>query len=274
MHLSPVGAWAIALSFLALLAVTEFVTGFRYGILRFALIPISFLTWARGRTAGLLIAGFASLVVIGPVVAKGAPGAMFFWNAAVRLGFYAISVFVFSALRESLREEMSLARTDFLTGVANRRFFMELAVQEIKSARRYNRPFIVAYADVDHFKSINDRFGHNQGDALLRLVAHTIRSHLREVDIVARLGGDEFALLLPETGAAAAREVMSKVQAGLEKAVQTHDWPVTFSIGTVIFMTPPVSVDEMIKRADMLMYQVKRSGKKNVEYEIWEGTRS
>jgi diguanylate cyclase (GGDEF)-like protein len=84
---------------------------------------------------------------------------------------------------------------------------------------------------------------------------------LRETDTAARLGGDEFAILLPETDAESAAVVMAKVQTYLDSAMQQRKWPVSFSVGVVTFTTPPESVEEMVKRADELMYEVKRSGK-------------
>jgi len=84
---------------------------------------------------------------------------------------------------------------------------------------------------------------------------------LRETDTAARLGGDEFAILLPETDAESASVVMAKVQTYLDSAMQQRKWPVSFSVGVVTFTTPPGSVVEMVKRADELMYEVKRSGK-------------
>jgi diguanylate cyclase (GGDEF)-like protein len=191
-----------------------------------------------------------------------------YWNAAVRTGFFLLGVYLLSALHTAWLDEKQLARTDFLTGVANRRYFFELANSEIKRAQRYLQSFVISYVDVDDFKAVNDRFGHNQGDALLRLAAQTVKSSIRGVDIVARLGGDEFAVLLPETGHASAAEVMQRVRANLMNAMTQNKWPVTFSIGTVTYLYPPVSVDEMIKTADSIMYAVKQTGKNTIKYEV------
>jgi diguanylate cyclase (GGDEF)-like protein len=264
-------SWSVALS--AAIAFADHATGYRMGLSRFHLIPVTLVAWSWGRGPGLAMAAFTLAVwTVGQRL--GAPGLEVYlpmWNAAVRAGFFLVSVFVLSALRQAVEEERHLARTDFLTGVANRRHFVEVAGAEIRRARRYGRPFMVTYIDVDGFKGINDRFGHNQGDALLRLVAQTILRNLREVDTVARLGGDEFALLLPETDGVHARDIMGKLQGRLAQAMSDMNWPVTFSMGTVTYATPPVSVDEMIKTADQLMYATKRDGKNHVTFAMAGG---
>jgi diguanylate cyclase (GGDEF)-like protein len=160
-----------------------------------------------------------------------------------------------------------MARTDYLTRVANSRYFAEIASHEIKRAGRYLHPFTVAYLDIDDFKSVNDRWGHSTGDQLLALVADTIRGNIRATDSIARLGGDEFVFLLPETGYDAASVVIQKVHQSLQAVMGGKGWPVTFSIGVVTFRTPPDSVDGMIRAADAFMYSVKHSGKNRIQHQ-------
>jgi diguanylate cyclase (GGDEF)-like protein/PAS domain S-box-containing protein len=164
-------------------------------------------------------------------------------------------------LQAALENEKNLSRIDFLTGIPNRRSFYEAVTTESKRARRYQRPMTVAYVDVDNFKHVNDGLGHAVGDELLKTIGKGLEATLRETDTAARLGGDEFAILLPETDANNASIVMAKVQACLHRAVQEHDWPVSFSVGVVTFTTALGSAEEMIKRADELMYEVKKKGK-------------
>jgi diguanylate cyclase (GGDEF)-like protein len=252
------------------IAYADYATGYAMGLSRFHLVPVGLIAWSWGRGPGIAMAGL-SLAAWTVGERMKAPWLYMYlpvWNAAVRTVFFLAAVFALSALRQAVEQEKLAARTDFLTGVANRRYFVELASAEIRRARRYGRPFIVSYLDIDGFKAINDRFGHNQGDALLRLVAQTIRKSLREVDLVARLGGDEFAVLFPETDGVHAVEILKKVQARLTTAMDEMKWPVTFSIGTVAYKAPPVTVDEMIKTADNLMYSVKRGGKGRMDFAI------
>ena len=172
------------------------------------------------------------------------------------------------ALRSAVEREKDLARTDQLTGLTNRRAFGEMADGEIYRARRYQHPFSVAYVDIDDFKTVNDRFGHATGDALLRVAAEAMKSNSRAIDVICRLGGDEFAILLPETGPKPALVVCRKLHERLLDIMRQHGWPVTFSIGVMTFISPPSTVDEMISLADGLMYAAKNSGKNKIMHQI------
>lgn len=167
-------------------------------------------------------------------------------------------------LSQALEREKDDARLDFLTRIANRRAFYEIASTEAARARRYQRPLTLIYIDLDNFKTVNDTLGHDVGDELLIEVAATLRSNLRTTDTVARLGGDEFALLLPETDQGAALLVINKVQEVLLESMRRRNWPVTFSIGLASFPVPPESVEEMVKQADAIMYSVKLKGKNSI----------
>jgi diguanylate cyclase (GGDEF)-like protein/PAS domain S-box-containing protein len=171
-------------------------------------------------------------------------------------------------LQLALEIEKNVSRVDFLTGIPNRKTFYEAVETEVHRAVRYRRPMTLSYIDVDNFKSVNDVLGHAAGDDLLKVVATTIQVALRRTDTVARLGGDEFAVLLPETSAEAAGVAVGKVQRSLQEAVSRHSLPITFSVGVVTYTTPLESVEQMIKRADELMYQVKRNGKSAVVCEV------
>jgi diguanylate cyclase (GGDEF)-like protein len=259
---------SIGLLLVALIGIADFVTGHQLSIFIFYLVPVTLVASIGGVWAGLLVSCasalawlFADLLEARQYVHPFVP----YWNAVVRLVFLSIVVF----LQTALSREKQVARTDYLTGLANRKFFFEFAEQEIRRARRYESPFSAAYIDLDNFKEINDQYGHDAGDRLLQLVGRVIRNNVRAVDFPARLGGDEFAVLLPQTDAGSARNMLSKLHRLLGEAMNRERWHVTFSCGVATFLKAPESVDEMVRRADSLMYAVKAEGKNAVRYDVF-----
>lgn len=142
--------------------------------------------------------------------------------------------------------------------------------QELERSRRTGRPMTVAYIDLDDFKGVNDRLGHPAGDDLLRRIAASLTKSIRRIDVVARLGGDEFTILLPETTEPEARAVLARAEKSIGATTKADRFPVTASIGAVTFSRPPISVDEVVSRADRTMYKVKQRGKNQVIIEIIE----
>ena len=124
----------------------------------------------------------------------------------------------------------------------------------------------MVYIDLDCFKAINDEFGHSVGDKLLRVIADNLTRNTRNLDAVARIGGDEFALLLPQTSQKAAQSLLTRLQGLVLDEMQQNQWAVTLSIGAITFVKPPESVDEILRTADQLMYEVKRTGKNAIAY--------
>lgn len=173
-----------------------------------------------------------------------------------------------SALRALADHSRTLAGTDDLTGVLDGRSFQELVELERSRTLRYNRPFTLAYLDVDRLRGVNDLRGHTTGDRTLQLVARTIRENVRSMDSVSRLGDDEFGLLFPETGRGAAEVALGKIRGCLDEAVRQRNLPITFSVGAVICVGAPASVDQLIQRADALMYRVKESGGDGTAIEV------
>ncbi|MCE0538759.1 diguanylate cyclase [Kineosporia rhizophila] len=155
-----------------------------------------------------------------------------------------------------LRRYEDLAGTDQLTALPNRRAWEERLTALAASARRTHTPFVVAVADVDHFKAYNDAHGHLEGDVLLREVAQAIRTQLRTEDVVARWGGEEFAIALPGCQDAAAQMVLDRVRRAMP-----HDQ--TISIGYCQW-DRETSLDSLMKRADSALYKAKRTGRDRV----------
>lgn len=160
-----------------------------------------------------------------------------------------------------------LSRTDGLTGVANRRHWDESAQQEFRRYARARHAATVMLIDIDHFKRINDTHGHPAGDEVIRGVAAILRQQVRAQDTVGRYGGEEFGVLLPDTGAAAARAVAERVRARIEDAVLLPDAGVraTVSIGLAVLDESIGNYDEWIRRADSALYRAKEGGRNRVE---------
>jgi len=254
-----------------LIGVIDRFTGPEISLSIFYLIPVYLATWFVGRKTGLLLAVIsASAWFIADLLAGSTYShpAIPYWNTTVRLGFFLIVASTLSKLKRMIEDQKELARTDHLTGVFNGRVFYELCERELDRSRRYKHPCSLAYIDLDNFKVINDRHGHAVGDALLRVVSQGLKNNLRVNDVLARLGGDEFAILLPETGDAGALVAVSRAKENLLELMETHGWPVTFSVGMVTFLRPPDTVDEMVTRADRIMYTAKSSGKNLIHHEV------
>jgi diguanylate cyclase (GGDEF)-like protein len=179
---------------------------------------------------------------------------------------FALFSILLSFLKESIVRLDASSRTDPLTGIANSRAFLELLKGEIERARRYHRPLTLAYLDIDNFKSVNDAFGHATGDRLLQTVVSTIITNVRVTDLLARLGGDEFALLLPETDMKAARSVIDKIRSGIVRQMASLEWSITLSIGSQTSLDARLGADELIKKADDLMYEAKSKGKNTASF--------
>ena len=237
----------------------------------FYLIPIVLVTWFAGRSIGFIFSILSALTWLIADLTSGITllnSDVPYWNGVARLGSFFILTFILSTLKNTLRQEKEYSRIDFLTGIRNRRYFIELVNMEINRARRYEHAFTVVCIDLDNFKTVNDCFGHSTGDILLRLVARTLQQNIRVTDTVARLGGDEFAILLPETGRNVAEVILQKVQNINLEIMRRHGWPVTLSIGVVTFTSPPSTVDETLRISDQLMYTAKNNGKNSIRYEV------
>ncbi len=159
-----------------------------------------------------------------------------------------------------------LAITDGLTGIFNLRHFLERGTHEIKIARRYQRPIALIMLDIDHFKSVNDTYGHDVGDEVIKHVVDTCCRVNRETDIIGRLGGEEFGILLLETPATPANTVAERLRCEIEASPIEHEGTtitVTVSQGvcTIDSTQPYLTIEQMRKVADTALYQAKESGR-------------
>jgi two-component system cell cycle response regulator len=209
--------------------------------------------------------------VIG-ILALATPGGPAFTRdaqAILRLIHNQVTIVVDNArLYDAARQ---LAITDGLTKIYNHRFFQELFEKEYKRSDRYNTIFSMVMLDIDHFKRINDTYGHLCGDEILKGLANLVKSCLRSMDVVARYGGEEFAMLLPETNGAEARQTAERIRRAIEEYtfIGTDDrgLHVTVSQGVATYPSPGVHERaDIIAKADEAMYEAKNSGRNKVVF--------
>jgi diguanylate cyclase (GGDEF)-like protein len=162
-----------------------------------------------------------------------------------------------------------LAGTDSLTGLMSRRQFLSVAQGDVERAKRYNKPLSCLVIDIDHFKAINDNYGHAVGDIVLQRVAAVCKSELRGGDYVGRIGGEEFAIILPETAMLDAFIVAERFLATLAATdikVAGHEIRVTASVGIADYAAVEGTLDQLLQAADIAMYDAKNSGRNRV---VW-----
>jgi diguanylate cyclase (GGDEF)-like protein/PAS domain S-box-containing protein len=160
------------------------------------------------------------------------------------------------------------AYTDDLTGLANRRYFLEQAESELTRTLRYDRELSILMIDLDHFKLVNDTYGHKVGDLVLQRLSELCRATLRDVDIVGRIGGEEFAVLLPETGSEQAMEAAERLRAALAAAHVTLNGGLplrsTASFGVTTLREKDTNIDTLLNQADQALYRAKNEGRNRV----------
>ncbi len=169
-----------------------------------------------------------------------------------------------SDYQRTCNELTKLALTDDLTGICNRRHFIQLLTKELDRVRRYNTRLALILFDIDRFKTINDTFGHNAGDEVLRHLALVSKQIFRDIDTIARLGGDEFIALMPQTGVHQAHFAAARLREALKsQSVQTNDHSLhyTISAGVIESQRDDLSIDNLLKKADSALYAAKRSGR-------------
>jgi diguanylate cyclase (GGDEF)-like protein/PAS domain S-box-containing protein len=168
-------------------------------------------------------------------------------------------------LEDELRR---MASTDVLTGINNRRYFLEMCEREIHRAQRYDHDLSLIMLDIDHFKQINDTYGHSIGDEAIRDMTRICQDNMRTTDIIGRLGGEEFALLLPETDTIGAWQIAQRIRTHAESHTfntgGTEVGRFTVSLGITGIDKDDETPDDLLKRADIALYDAKKSGRNRV----------
>lgn len=247
----------------------DYLSGYEASVASLYVVPVFLAGWSIGLADGLVLAVLASAtIVLSNLFAGLAYSAtwLIVWNIVLRSGTFAALAVLASSLRNEMERAYRLSLTDSLTGAWNRRAFYQAVERELSRAKRNDAPFAVAYIDLDDFKAINDQFGHQTGDEVLKAVVSTCVKTLRIQDTVARLGGDEFAILMPDTDESATRALLNR----LVKEVKSKTWTVSrvgFSIGAITFEAVPHSTDAALHQVDQLMYSAKSAGKGRIVFQ-------
>ena len=263
---------AIIVSVLGL-GVIDYQTGPNFSISLLYVFPVALASWTLGTSEGILVSFVCAVVwnMTNLPANQSFISLLPLWNAVTRLGILVIFSLLFAEVHALLKNESRLSRTDYLTGISNRRALFESASVEIKRLARTGRPFTLLYMDLDDFKTVNDSAGRASGDSVLTRIAAILKLQLRGIDIIARMGGDEFVMILPETDDHAAHKVAPRLHSSLLEEMQSHQWPVTFSLGVLTFVSAPSDTDEMFRLADQLMCSSKKEGKNTICYKVYSG---
>jgi diguanylate cyclase (GGDEF)-like protein len=172
-------------------------------------------------------------------------------------------------LKKSKIKIRELSRTDSLTGILNRGYFFEQAAYHLALAKRHDYPISLILLDLDHFKNINDHFGHQIGDQVLRLTASILGDIIRDTDILARYGGEEFVLLMPQSNKEQASHLCKRLRRTVAEvqARTDHTLPViTMSMGGACSAGHGYEIDHLLSKADQALYQAKNNGRDTIVF--------
>lgn len=264
-HMRPCHLRFLCFLLLLVIGYVDYLTGVEASLSIFYLFPVACMAWYY---EGWLCVGYAvALPVIWGIanyLAGDSSGpAIIVWNGTVRTIFFSSVCVLIKQLKAALEREHELSHRDHLTGLLNRRAFTEILRSEYSRCQRSGSSLGLAYVDLDHFKELNDRLGHAEGDHALTEVAQLLHNQLRLCDAVARLGGDEFAILVPGSTVEGAQTIAERLVTSVKNLSAQKGWPLTASIGFVVLekLGREDSSEMALKLSDNLMYQVKQAGR-------------
>jgi len=235
----------------------------------FYFIPVWLVSYQQRKLPGLAISVFAASVWFGSEIFSGQAllnEYVVVWNYITRFLIFGGFCLLIHSHWDQKCYFQKLANIDELTESLNRRGFLTELFSELNRAKRFGRPFSIAFIDLDNFKTVNDTLGHKEGDRLLKRVAFDIRNNVRTLDSIGRLGGDEFAILFIETDESDVKTAFDKCLSALKASIAEENWSVSLSVGIVTYYSSDASVEDILSKADEMMYQVKHSGKNSVVY--------
>ena len=269
---NPIFFLISGLFLVVVLAIIDKIAGSEISLSIFYLIPVIFVTRFSDRWVGIFVSGASAIAWLAADLTAGRIYSHWvfpYWNAIMGFGFFLVNVYILSRLKDALETEKMLSRIDSLTGIANGRYFKELVNTEISRSNANNLSFTIAYMDLDNIKTVNDRFGHNEGDIVLSTVANIVQNNVRAKDHVGRLGGDEFGILFPEMGVEESKKIIPKIHKSLLDTILENKWGISISMGVGTFKGPNLNVEEILRRTESLMYSIKDAGKNGIKYQAF-----
>lgn len=261
------GVAALAVLGIALVGVFDWATGTDVRVFPLYFLPLALAARRLGKAGAVwmsLLATATWLIALYEAGRQYPHPSIWFINALTQGSAFLVVSLLVAHLELRLRHEHALSRTDGLTGLLNSRAFHEKAEAALLDAGRRRQPATLAYIDLDHFKRVNDRDGHDAGDRLLAEIGRLLAASLGPHGLVARMGGDEFAALLPAVDETTARTLLEQARADLLASEAVRSSGVSASVGGVTHLPSTPRLDELIRQADALMYAVKSEGKNAV----------
>lgn len=250
------------------ITIIRYVTGPQFQIGQFYIIPIIIVTWYVNRDAAALLATLSiffwvifDFLTLKTITTSFAPGL----NEIFRLITFILIILLIDNYKHKILTLTELSVTDPLTKLFNRRAFLKQVELELERSKRYDHELSLIYIDIDNFKEINDKFGHNIGDKLLVEISEIFMNHTRNTDMIGRMGGDEFCILLPETPLESSQLVFDKLNSSVEDLVKKRRWFISLSAGITDLYDDKLDSDGFVTAADELMYKAKHGGKNRCE---------
>lgn len=272
----PPALWIVAgLLIVVILGFFDWVTSADYSFTLLYLVPLFLVAGRAGRIGGALVAGTSAVAYFwGRVPNAGAVPQMLaqIWNSLTALVVFLVVHELLYLYKQARDEQTARDWIDPVSGAGNARYLFAAVGHEMSRAKRFGRPFSIAYMDVDGLRAVNEKTGRLGGDTLLGLIAKTVARNIRHADVMARVGGDEFVLLLPETDREEAEPVVERITQVLADIFEHDGWPASLTVGVATFTTPPDTADAAVKDAESVMYAAKAGEGESVHYAIDPGT--
>ena len=262
----------ISLILVGVVGLLDYLTSHEISFSLFYVLPIVISAWYGDKYAGFTLCFAATMSGALADYSSGnkfTDSSVFYWNTIVIAGLFVIISYLTSHAKYNYIIEKDSARTDSLTGVMNLRKFMELSEALFKISARSRCSASICYIDVDNLKNINDTYGGDEGDRLLKMIATTLNTSARKSDSVGRLSSDEFAVFLYNCDLTGAKIFTDRMSTQFNINMKDIQYKIGFSIGVAVFNIIPSSYQEAVKYAGTLMSRAKKSGGNQIVYGVF-----